>query len=338
LVQKVDFFVSGVLINTQTTPVSGTSNVYRTTYALPAAGAYTITARVTNSFGQTADNSVTVIAGSPEPGTNAAFIFDMYQLLLYRLPTDEEYETASIYLEEASSGGVLAPLSVRAQWVMSLMGYSNPTPSSPATGIFNYKSNYQLTSGFAIQPYGRLGLTPNAARVESFLEAMQADLRLLPFPGTEYASIPGAPYGATYGMAAAIQAIFDGTAFQSANPGVTSLNNGNFVFWLQTNMFDTNTGTGVEVVTMMNSISPQLIRQGAAAAFLTKFTLECASIGVQGWQPEKDFQLKVNAAALKFQLNESNSAFWDFAGAPFYTQMIVEQYLQQYWDNVQQSP
>jgi hypothetical protein len=199
----------------------------------------------------------------------------------------------------------------------------------------------------AMQPFGRLGITPTRTLVEGFLTPLAADVALtppdgrpLPLSGT-YSFIPDAPYGATYGMAAGMQSIFASAQFSAAYPTVFSSgiwnSNPLFVDWLRTVMFaGRQLGDVIQVSTMMDTFDPQNQRQGAAGAFLTKFVIRQAAsfayLSPASAAAEKAFQLKLNTASLKFQLNDSTAAFWSYAAAPDYSKPIVEQYIQQYWD------
>jgi hypothetical protein len=195
----------------------------------------------------------------------------------------------------------------------------------------------------ALQPFGRLGITPTRTLVENFLTPLAADVALnppdgrpLPLSGT-YSFIPDAPYGATYGMADGMQSIFASAQFSAAYPNVVSLGNPQFVDWLRSVMFAGRAvGDVLQVSAMMDAFSPQSQRQGAGGAFLTKFVLRQAAsfayLSPTSAAAEKAFQLKLNSASLKFQLNDSASAFWSYAAAPDYSKPVVELYIQQYWD------
>jgi hypothetical protein len=314
-------------------------------------GFYNITAQVFNSAGKSNVSNVVVEAVSvppPVPGTNSAFVYDMFRLLFYRAASPLEADYWTEWLNEQTPGGDLAPLSVRAQMVMNLMGFNAgggvfTQSSGPATSA---SASYQATSGTALQPYGRLGVTPSRALVLEFLADILSDVsenppsgKPLPIEGS-YSGIPGAPYGATYGMAGGMQTVFNSTPFQSAYPGITSLDNNAFVLWLMNTMFQGRAlGDGVAVRNMMNSFVPQSDRQGSGAAFFTR--LEGTILGnysyfdPSGTALEKAFQLQVNSAALRFQLQGSAPQFWNYTTAPAYSQAVVENYINLYWDDVQ---
>ena len=65
-----------------------------------------------------------------------------------------------------------------------------------------------------------------------------------------------------------------------------------------------------------------VVRQAASYSYLSPASAAA----------EKAFQLKLNSASLKFQLNDSASAFWSYAAAPDYSKPVVEQYIDLYWD------
>jgi len=169
---------------------------------------------------------------------------------------------------------------------------------------------------------------------------MESDASLLPLSGT-YAGFAGAPWRATYGMARAMQTgIFDTVAFNNAYPTARGLFGMDFVVWMTGNispartafMFPGRPDGGNARVDLANMIddTPTLvsvdalgIRQGAGAAFQSEFVNTMLWSGLAGTDPngvEKNFQLKLNSAALSFQLSGS----WNFATASLYSKPVVE--------------
>jgi hypothetical protein len=263
----------------------------------------------------------------------------MYEQLLYRLPTIQEFNGWIALLGPAN---LLAPLAERADMVMQMMGYNASTGGFDDLGM---ETAYQRNAGAALQPYGRLGLAPTLAGIVQACGLIAGNTT--PLPITSYA-LAGAPYGSTYGMGAAVQQAFNTPAFQTAYPGATALSNYNFAGnptlganpgWLATVMFKTSDlGDGISVVQMMDSFAPSSNRQGAAAAFYSRLLTQVlsgpnASLNPQLAAAEQTFQKRQNSAALQFQL--SNGAVWNFSGVQPYSPTVVQQYIQQYWDSAQ---
>ncbi len=264
--------------------------------------------------------SVQAVPESLAPGSNGAFVVEMYQNLIYRDPTFQEWFSAVARLDGGAS---------RAGFVMALMGYSETTQ------IFNRAIDYGRTSAVAFSIYARLGLAPTTDRIRTFLLTMEADRRPLPIIGT-YTGVPNAPWGATYGMATATQAVFDAADFQFKYPDVTGLPDQSFLQWMNVVMFPNRSG-GDEprILTMMETIVPQRIRFGAAAAFrnqLATYALAGSQTGLgfdnRGSAREKTFQRQLGTAMLQFQIGGP----WrgDLQNLPLYSEAVVQNLLAQY--------
>ena len=324
---------------------SGDTGTFVATYpSVTQLGIYTLRAKAFTTTGKTAEAVIVAEGKNPfppiVPGKNGAFIFDMYEQLLYRLPTISEFNG---WIAELGPANSLAPLATRAEMVAQLMGYNASTGGFDDLGM---ETEYQRSAGAALQPYGRLGLAPDLSSVVKACELIASDTRALPI--NSYA-LGGAPYGSTYGMAAAVQQVFNAAAFQASYPGAVSLSNYNFAGnptqganpgWLAAVMFKTSElGDGVSVVQMMDSFVPSANRQGAAAVFYSRLLTQVlsgpnASLNPQLAAVEQTFQRRQNSAALQFQL--SNGAVWNFNGVQPYSPAVVQQYIQQYWPPAQQ--
>jgi biotin carboxyl carrier protein len=275
--------------------------------------------------------NVTINEVPSNPGLNGAFVVEAYNKLLYVQPFYSEWKWYVDQLDEENMD--------RADVVMQLMGFD-------AVGrIFNQETEYALTSAQAFAPFGRLGLVPTQADIDTFLRTLEAGRQaLLPLTGA-YSGIPNAPYEATYALAQAMQQIFNSDSFRKRYPEVTGMTNRNFVYnFLAQVMFPGRyigpDSQANQLVDMMDSFAPQSNRQGAAAAFLTRYFLTVMSDRTLNLQPEglatrsveEAFQRKLNTAALQFQWNNSAptaiSAKWfgaGFASAPDYSKETVQE-------------
>jgi hypothetical protein len=294
-------------------------------------------------------SSSSSIGNNYVPCSNARFIADMFSLLLYRQPTNQEFVTWSAILGASTSPGqTLAPISNRADMVMNIMGYTNSVPSDPAQGEFSYLNGYQSTAGIALQTYARLSMTPSLFFVNSFLNKLSSNTQELPYTSTyaDFLSVEGA----SYGLALGLQEVINLPNFEIVHPGVNGLTNLAFIPWMDNNssltptppayrfMFTTNITEEISIYNMMEAFVPQTDRKGAGMALATKFVLARNNYdGYGGNNSETLFQLRANAAALKFQLMGSNSNFWDYnaafdASSTYYSKALVEQYIDTYWN------
>jgi hypothetical protein len=283
---------------------------------------------------------------APDPALkkqNGQFVIWMVNELLYRPPTYPEYKQYLAMLGGNPRAEGTAP--AKADVVLRIMGFD------PARGLFNPASEYNRTSAVAFAPFGRLPgttqwpIVPTSDDIINFINLMESDTTPLPLSGS-YAGVPGAPWRATHGMARAFQfTIFDRVEFQNAYPDARGLFGMDFVLWMTGNagspavpavMFPGGPDGGNARVNLANMLdeTPTLIapdasaiRQGAGAAFQSEFVAELlwAWSGVQGVPAgpggaEKNFQLKLNAAALDFQL----TGLWRFATAPLYSKAWVQ--------------
>ncbi len=228
-----------------------------------------------------------------DPSTDAGFVAEIYRKLLY---TEPNYTQWSNFTTALSQG-----LISRAAVIAGLMGYEESTQTFVRT------TPYARTSGLAYSFYGRLPLlTPAEMDIINFIELMETDLT--PLPITSYAGVAGAPYGSTYGMARAVQSvILDSWQFGFYYPqGSGDVVNVKFVEWMQATMFpgrETGGNSQSTLVGMMNNISPQSNRRGAAVAFNAAFvTTLLAEYNRDPGGVEKIFQRRIATAALRFQL------------------------------------
>lgn len=233
--------------------------------------------------------------GDPAPGTDGAFVRESYEQLLYREPL---YEDWKFYVDRLASGRM-----DEADVIMSIMGFD------PASNKFNYRTPYGRTSAMAFAPYARLGITPNNNLIEFFLSMLASDDALLPLTVYPAPDLAPPPYGATIGLAKAMQEIFTSRVFLQKYPPVTALSQGNFVRWLQKNMFPDRplgrlellSGTSASPGLMDNAAVAQPdsglpFEEGAATAFLSRLVV-ASYAGAEG-----TFQRRMNVSALLFQL------------------------------------
>ena len=233
--------------------------------------------------------------GDPAPGTDGAFVKESYEQLLYREPL---YEDWKFYVDRLASGRM-----DEADVIMSIMGFD------PASNKFNYRTPYGRTSAMAFAPYARLGIAPNNNLIEFFLSMLASDDTLLPITVYPAPDLAPPPYGATIGLAKAMQEIFTSRVFLQKYPPVTALSQGNFVRWLQKNMFPDRplgrlellSGTSatpglMDIAEVAQPDSGPPFEEGAATAFLSRLVV-ASYAGVEG-----TFQRQMNVSALLFQL------------------------------------
>ena len=322
-IRSVQFYVDGELVPTTfTNPATGvvttqsnpdTTFPFEVLHVPTSPGAYEYYAIATAANGlQTVSPAVQAsAAGTYEPsipdnlapGSNGAFVLQMYQLLLYADPTYDEW---AFYTEALTAGGMN-----RADVVMSIMGFDTTTQ------VFDRSTPYALTSFTALLPFARLGLTPTSTAVQNFIAAVESASVTyvnssgvtttvsggLPIIGN-YSGMPDAPWNATYGYARAMQeVIVNSPQFASRYRTARGLNNTAFLNWMRPTMFSNlQGGDEARILTMMNTIQPQTLRQGAAMAFRS----EVAAVALQAGYvtgKEKTFQLRAGTAILTYQLS-----------------------------------
>jgi len=283
----------------------------------------------------------------PDGTNNCNFITDMHNLLLFRDPTQQDFNTWLTFLGDTSPGSNLASIELRTSMVMEMMGWDAGYLAFSDLGMYN---EYQIATAIGLQVYGRLGLTPGIESVEQHVQAIRGNTLQLPINDYAGGVVPDPPYGATYGMAAAIQQVYSSQAFQTAYPNIvqpsTPISNYDFAgsatlganpAWLRTVMFNTEEiGDGIAVVEMMNAFNPSTNRQGGATAFYMRLLSQYLVLAPPGFvnapntaAAEQTFQKRINSAALQFLL--SNGVTWNFAGVQPYSPTVVQGYIQQYW-------
>jgi hypothetical protein len=322
-IRNVQFYVDGELVPTTfTNPATGvvttqsnpdTTFPFEVLHVPTSPGAYEYYAIATAANGlQTVSPAVQAsAAGTYEPsipdnlapGSNGGFVLQMYQLLLYADPTYDEW---AFYTEALTAGGMN-----RADVVMSIMGFDTTTQ------VFDRSTSYARTSFSALLPFARLGLTPTSTAVQNFIAAVESTSvtyvnssgvtttvsGALPITGN-YSGMPDAPWNATYGYARAMQeVIVNSPQFASRHRTARGLNNTAFLNWMRPTMFSNlQGGDEARILTMMNTIQPQTLRQGAAMAFRS----EVAAVALQAGYvtgAEKTFQLRAGTAILTYQLS-----------------------------------
>ncbi|MBJ7391774.1 MAG: hypothetical protein JHC85_09415, partial [Chthoniobacterales bacterium] len=235
-----------------------------------------------------------------------AFVYNIYQAVLYRPPTKIESENA---LRRLASIG-------RTAFVNSLLGYDDRTK------IFNRLRGYSLTTAMAFSAYSRLGLSPAGGSADTYGKqsfivefikiSASDDDPVGPIP-TVYSDVPDSPWTATQGMALAFQRlVFNANEFREVYPDVTGLQNTQFSSWLSATMFPGRSAGGVDeaqLITMMNNYNPGTSRQGAAAAFRSAFAAVLLASGYDpaGSKLEQLFQRQLATAVLYYQLAAQSS-------------------------------
>ena len=346
-IQGVEFFCNGQPIATNlTNPVTGlplsqanpdTQWPYEVVYVPQSPGVYEFYAIATGNNGLKTISPVikASVAAPPQPpaippnltaGSNGAFVLQMYNYLLYK---DPSYEDWAFYTQALQSGSM-----DRATVVMNIMGFDAQMK------VFNRGSAYGRTSFSAMLPFFRLGLTPTLSQVQNFVAAIESGSVTYPDPTTGnpavasgalpitggYSGIPDAPWGATYGYARGMQEnIVDSPQFRSKYPTANGLDNTSFLNWMRPKMFrNVSGGEEDKILDMMNTIVPQSIRQGAAMAFRS----ELAAVALQAGylvNPEKNTQLRAATVMLTYQL----SGRWTVRGAKPYRKKVVQSILAQ---------
>lgn len=308
---RVDFYANGVLLGTGVAGATAADGFtqYSFTWQPESAGNVRISAKATAlnyttqtapdsqnfffRYGSTLSKELTEVivqdVGTPPPGSNGAFVKDVYEKLLYQEPLFEDWK---FYTDRLASGRM-----DQADVVMSIMGYD------PASRKFNYRTPYGRTSAMAFAPYYRLGLAPNVNQVQFFLSTLKSDPTLLPITVYPATNLAPPPYGATIGLAQAMQEIFISRVFLQKYPPVTALSQGGFIVWLRNTMFPDRPLGRVELLSgtsaaegLMDDPAVAGFEEGAATAFLSRLVV-ASYAGAEG-----GFQRQMNVTALLFQL------------------------------------
>jgi hypothetical protein len=118
--------------------------------------------------------------------------------------------------------------------------------------------------------YYRLNTAPSSTTYLRNLNAMETNTTALP-PGGQPAASNGtilSPYGATVGDATASQFIIDSAAFATANPGVQTMANTQFLIWYYARWGE-QLGLPTELANAMTAYTPQEEKQGYATALIS---------------------------------------------------------------------
>ena len=192
--------------------------------------------------------SVTVLGvnESAPTGTPEQVVVSIFQTVLSRPPTGTEND----YWVNALSTGVVTPAGMVTQLV------SQTEYNTLQNTLFGY--------------YYRLNTAPSSTTYLRNLNAMEADTTALP-PGGQPAASNGtipSPYGATVGDATAAQFIIDSAAFATANPGVQTMANTQFLVWYYARWGE-QLGLPTELANAMTAYTPQAEKQGYATALIS---------------------------------------------------------------------
>jgi len=201
----------------------------------------------------------------------------------------------------------------RADTIMHMMGYR------PSTGNFDYDSGY-LPVGVAYGARARLGLPPQRDRLQDFVRAARTlDERPVPvaIPVGGFNGLSGAPWSASYGMAAAFRDLFASREFRDRHGDVRLMTSSAFYNWLRDTMFPGRAmgadGPAALLDLLENGFQadyPTLstrraMARGAAAAFRSVYAtvlLTEARGSNDGSNVEAPFQRRLHMAALRHQL------------------------------------
>lgn len=276
--------VTSVVFNVEDPAGSITSRVasqsgasYLAAFTPAIEGLYTITASVTNNRGQTATAFVGVIAQTAlpvPPGTDAAFVIDMYQKILGREPTGTELVTGTDELA--------VPDFTRADFVYNmLMG-------SEYANVQNRVADFFFT----------LGVAPTRASFAGSVATTRANTSLMTgfddyYPGVSqfWASPP--PFGATFGQVSAAQSVV-------ASSLVKALDNTSLTQWMF-NRLGGATASPSEVTSRLVAYSGAEQR-GAAVSFLTANYENIGGLSPSLASAQQGYQYQLRATAARFLL------------------------------------
>lgn len=276
--------VTSVVFNVEDPAGSITSRVasqsgasYLAAFTPAIEGLYTITASVTNNRGQTATAFVGVIAQTAlpvPPGTDAAFVIDMYQKILGREPTGTELVTGTDELA--------VPDFTRADFVYNmLMG-------SEYANVQNRVADFFFT----------LGVAPTRASFAGSVATTRSNTSLMTgfddyYPGVSqfWASPP--PFGATFGQVSAAQSVV-------ASSLVKALDNTSLTQWMF-NRLGGATASPSEVTSRLVAYSGAEQR-GAAVSFLTANYENIGGLSPSLASAQQGYQYQLRATAVRFLL------------------------------------
>lgn len=150
---------------------------------------------------------------------------------------NRETQRGARFLQMLREEGI-ADEPAKAQTVLRMMGYD------AKRGMFDHAADFSRVVGAVYGAYARLGLTPDHPgypgdpRIADLISLTRSDARPLPVPAV-YSGIAGAPWGASHGLAAAMQAIFASAQFRDRYPTVLALGTEGYRFydWLRFTMF-----------------------------------------------------------------------------------------------------
>jgi len=206
----------------------------------------------------------------------------------------------------------IPPNQAKAETMMRLTGFNTSSLLFDPNDAF-----FEVRAAFT--PFAALGIPPDGATVEAFVRAMRAGRRD-PLPILAHVPAPNknisfngfrdAPWGATYGMAEAMQAFFGSRAFRTRYPSVANLSSRNFYTWMQDTMFP-GRAMGQDgphaLLSMLDSMSfdgqhGRAFAQAAAASFRVIYASMLPTItnsSNNGSQVETPFQRRLARAVLE---------------------------------------
>ena len=240
-------------------------------------GLLNITATVSQTGGATATATVGVVAQTTAPvppGSNEAFIIDMYQKILGRVPTATEINAG---LDELAQ-----PDFTRADFVLAmLMG-------AEYTNAQNRVADFFFT----------LGVSPTRANFAANVSAVRANTTLMTgFDGYEPAQFWATPppFGATFGQVSAAQSIVTGSL-------VGGLNASDLTQWMWLRLGGATANDPNTVVSRLGAYPTQ--QQGAVVSFLTANYANIAPVGSVAAlsAAEQAYQYQLRATAVRFLL------------------------------------
>lgn len=279
----VSFYANGVLIGSDGPYGSGVNNATATITWYPSSAEPVILSAVASTadyfFATTNPQtwatlysnelpSVTVLGvnESASVGTPEQVVVSIFQTVLSRPPTGTENN----YWVNAISTGAVTPAGMVIQLVSEI----------------EYNKLQNTLFGY----YYRLNTAPSTTTYLRNLNAMETNTTALPDAGQPAAAngtVPS-PYGATVGDAAAAQYIIDSAAFATANPGVQTMQNSQFLSWYYARWGE-QLGLPIQLAEAMNAYLPSAERKGFATALIS------ALFYVGRDQTAFDYQLKATS-------------------------------------------
>lgn len=203
------------------------------------------------------DLTINQVPPAPLPDSNEAFVKFIVPTIFNRPASFSEYQ---YYVSQLNDAGIPAPNSARGLVIEEMLG------------TVEYNSSYNVVYSY----YYRLGITPTRSAAATQIEVVKSNPAAETGFVTHTTSQPQAPNLPTLGMTLAARNLLGTLGSQTTvglTPNVTKplseFSNIEFLNWLIPRLGGQAFNPS-QMVSSMNTYSPQLRRQGGALAFLTQ--------------------------------------------------------------------